>query len=93
MKMHLFVDNQGSLVAASPAPEAFSGTASPTKTPGPLYAGSSPGPDADGVQGYELEVEESLLATSRDNFADALQTRLNEAIRTQRGLKPITILR
>lgn len=92
MKMHVFVDNQGTMIAAGPAPEAMSGSA-PTKSLGPVYAGSSPGPDANGVQGYELEIEESLLATSRDDFADALQTRLSEALRNQRGVKPIPVLR
>jgi hypothetical protein len=93
MKMHVFVDKQGTMIAAGPAPEALSGSTPATKTQGPVYAGSSPGPDADGVQGYELEIEESLLATSRDSFTDILQARLSEAIRTQQGLKPITILR
>jgi hypothetical protein len=93
MKMHVFVNKQGSMIAAGPAPEALSGGTPATKTPGPVFAGSSPGPDADGVQGYELEIEEGLLATSRDSFGDVLQVRLSDAIRTQRGLKPITILK
>jgi hypothetical protein len=93
MKMHVFVDKQGSMIAAAPAPETLSGGTPAIKTPGPVFAGSSPASDADGVQGYELEIEESLLAASRDSFGAALQARLSEAIRTQRGVKPITISR
>jgi hypothetical protein len=93
MKMHVFVDKQGSMVAAGPAPEAMPGRAPATKTPGPVYAGSSPGPESDGLRAFELEIEDTLIETSRDNFGEALQARVSEAMRSQRGLKPVEILR
>jgi hypothetical protein len=89
MKLHVFVNSEGAILASGPAPVL------PGKVPvtGPIFAGFSPVGSSQGIQGYELDVADDVLATARDSGTDEFVARLTEIIRTGQNLKPIDVLR
>lgn len=85
--MHVFVDADGRLSAVIPKPVTPSdGDA------GPVFAGISPaGPD-DGVQGYEVEIDDELLVV-RHPLDDQLERHIEGMLRRRSALTRVDYLR
>jgi len=90
--LHVFVDGDGQLSAVIPKPVA------PAKgMKGPVFAGISPVGSADGIEGYEIEVDDELLASSVQQLDKAAENPLERQIKQQlsrrSGLTKVDYLR
>jgi len=90
--LHVFVDGDGQLSAVIPKP-----VAPEPGMNGPVFAGISPVGSADGIEGYEIEVDDELLASSVQQLDKTAENPLERQIKRQlsrrSGLTKIDYLR
>ena len=85
MKLHVFLNKHGSVVAMGPAP-VIPGKQDLT---GPIFAGFSPAAEAGGLRGFELDVKDDLISPERTAKVVDLFAHLENVIRTTETLKPV----
>lgn len=83
MKLHVFIDSQGSILAVGPTPVLRG------KQSGPVFAGLSPGVGDQDIAGYEIDVQEGSALQERGVGTAAFFTELQRVIQTNENLKRI----
>lgn len=82
MTLHVFVNKEGEVLASGPAPQDPS---SRKVVDGPAFAGFFPADDmADGITGFEMEVDEQDLPQGGRAGVGKFHARLGEMVRKNR---------
>ena len=89
-KLHVFVNNQGEVMATGPAPDEFAGRMAGD---GPAFMGFSPANGAGDLKAFEVEVDDDMNISRRNPDVDAFHSRLANLIRTKKDLKQVDFQR